>query len=73
MDAELFKAARDGSTRVLLELLERDPLLLEGIAAASAYNPLHIGSLLGHLDSVKEILEHKSDVGEYAKELNQQG
>ena len=73
MDAELVKAARDGNTRVLLELLERDPLLLEGVAAASAYNPLHIASMLGHLDFVKELLKHKSNVGEYAKELNQQG
>ena len=73
MDAELFKAARDGNTRVLLELLERDPLLLEAASAACSYNPLHIASMLGHLDFVKELLKHKSNVGKYARELNQQG
>ncbi|XP_059597992.1 ankyrin repeat-containing protein BDA1-like [Vitis vinifera] len=71
MDAELFKAARDGNIEALLKLLERDPLLLEGVATAN--NPLHVAAMLGHLDFAKELLKHKSDVGEYAKELNQHG
>lgn len=71
MDAELFKAARDGNIEALLKLLESDPLLLEGVATAN--NPLHVAAMLGHLDFAKELLKHKSDVGEYAKELNQHG
>ncbi|RVX15385.1 Ankyrin repeat-containing protein BDA1 [Vitis vinifera] len=73
MDPMMFKAARDGNVVDLFNLLEADPLILERLVTASADTPLHVAAMLGHLDFVKEVIKHKSNVVEYVKELNQQG
>ncbi|CBI40930.3 unnamed protein product, partial [Vitis vinifera] len=73
MDPMMFKAARDGNVADLFNLLEADPLILERLVTASADTPLHVAAMLGHLDFVKEVIKHKSNVVEYVKELNQQG
>ncbi|KAL6349493.1 hypothetical protein AAG906_034150 [Vitis piasezkii] len=73
MDPMMFKAARDGNVVHLFNLLEADPLILERLVTASADTPLHVAAMLGHLDFVKEVIKHKSNVVEYVKELNQQG
>ncbi|RVX15463.1 hypothetical protein VitviT2T_002301 [Vitis vinifera] len=73
MDPIMFKAARDGNVADLLNLLEGDPLILERLVTASADTPLHVAAMFGHLDFVKEVIKHKSNVVEYVKELNQQG
>ena len=69
----MLKAARDGNVEDLLNLLEADPLILERQVTASADTPLHVAAVLGHLDFIKEVIKHKSNVVEYVKELNQQG
>ncbi|WJZ82551.1 hypothetical protein VitviT2T_002302 [Vitis vinifera] len=73
MDPMMFKAARDGNVADLFNLLEADPLILERLVTASADTPLHVAAMLGHLDFVKEVIKHKSNVVKYVKELNQQG
>ena len=73
MNPMMFKAARDGNVEDLLSLLEGDPLILERQVNASADTPLHVAAMLGHLDFVKELIKNKTNVVDYAKELNQQG
>ncbi|KAJ9707033.1 hypothetical protein PVL29_002151 [Vitis rotundifolia] len=63
MDPMMFKAARDGNVADLSNLLEGDPLILERLVTASSDTPLHVAAMLGHLDFVKEVIKHKSNVG----------
>ncbi|XP_010050414.2 ankyrin repeat-containing protein BDA1 [Eucalyptus grandis] len=63
MESELYKAAREGNVHSLLELLEKDELLLDRIMTGNHIEtPLHIAAMLGHLNFVKEVLTRKAEM-----------
>ncbi|XP_078149737.1 ankyrin repeat-containing protein BDA1-like isoform X3 [Carex rostrata] len=68
----LEEASHVGDVNVLKELLNQDKLLLDKVIVRTSVidNPLHIASMLGHADFVREIIYHKPEI---AKELNSQG
>uniref|UniRef100_A0A7N0TFH9 PGG domain-containing protein n=1 Tax=Kalanchoe fedtschenkoi TaxID=63787 RepID=A0A7N0TFH9_KALFE len=69
-EATLFRAARTGNIAELHKLMHQNPLILHTAALTSATNPLHVASLSGHVDFVRElILLHP----EFVRELNQEG
>ncbi|KAJ9678598.1 hypothetical protein PVL29_020695 [Vitis rotundifolia] len=70
MDRRLLDAAQAGKVEDLHQLLRENPLVLHTTALASAENPLHISSISGHVDFVKELIRLKPD---FIKELNQDG
>ncbi|PON71064.1 Transmembrane protein [Parasponia andersonii] len=55
---------------VLHQLLVEKPLILHTPALSSSENPLHVASMAGHTDFVKEILRLKP---EFAKQVNEDG
>ncbi|GKV02606.1 hypothetical protein SLEP1_g15022 [Rubroshorea leprosula] len=68
MEKSLCEAAKAGNVNLLLELLQQDALLLDRfIAGRYTETPLHIASMLGHLEFVQEILTRKPEL---AKELD---
>ncbi|PWA74861.1 ankyrin repeat-containing domain, PGG domain protein [Artemisia annua] len=57
MQKLLYEASLEGNTIVLLTLLQDDPLILDRITLNRHGDmPLHIASMLGHVDFVNEIL-----------------
>ncbi|KAH0979277.1 hypothetical protein GBA52_006454 [Prunus armeniaca] len=70
MDIRLFEAFRTGDIQLLYQLLAKNPLLLHTLALVSSENPLHVASIAGHVDFVKEIVRFKPD---FAKEINNDG
>ncbi|KAA8523287.1 hypothetical protein F0562_009710 [Nyssa sinensis] len=71
MEKRLSEAALKGSVDSLLELLQEDPLILDrAIVSCISESPLHIASMLGHVDFVREILSRKPEL---ATELDSQG
>uniref|UniRef100_A0A5B7AXJ0 PGG domain-containing protein n=1 Tax=Davidia involucrata TaxID=16924 RepID=A0A5B7AXJ0_DAVIN len=71
MEKRLSEAAVKGSVDSLLELLQEDPLILDRtIVSCISETPLHIASILGHLDFVREILSRKPEL---ASELDSHG
>lgn len=70
MDRRLHDAAHTGNVEDLHQLLRENPLILHTTALASAENPLHISSISGHVDFVKEVIRLKPD---FIMELNQDG
>ncbi|KAL6291285.1 hypothetical protein ACE6H2_008795 [Prunus campanulata] len=70
MDIRLFEASHTGDVQLLHKLLAENPLLLHSLALASTENPLHVASISGHVDFVKEIVRLKPA---FVKELNQEG
>ncbi|KAK3436032.1 hypothetical protein EUGRSUZ_C00683 [Eucalyptus grandis] len=63
MDSELYEAAVEGNVRSLVELLRKDKLLLDRIMTGNHNEtPLHIATMLGHLDFVEEILARKTEL-----------
>nr|GEV63252.1 ankyrin repeat-containing domain, PGG domain protein [Tanacetum cinerariifolium] len=60
MEKLLYEASHEGNIIVLLELLQDDQLILDRVTL-NRYGdmPLHIASLLGHVDFVNEILTRK--------------
>ncbi|ONI24941.1 hypothetical protein PRUPE_2G270500, partial [Prunus persica] len=56
--------------QLLHQFLAENPLLLHTLALASAKNPLHVASIAGHVDFVKEIVRIKPD---FAKEMSNDG
>ncbi|PON92454.1 Transmembrane protein [Trema orientale] len=70
MDTRLLEASQTGNTMVLHQLLVEKPLILHTPALTSSDNPLHVASMAGHTDFVKEILRHKP---EFAKQVNEDG
>ncbi|KAB2629791.1 ankyrin repeat-containing protein [Pyrus ussuriensis x Pyrus communis] len=70
MDARLFDASQTGDVQLLHQLLAENPLLLHSVALTSTENPLHVASIAGHVDFVKEIVRLKPD---YVEEMNQDG
>lgn len=71
MASMVYDAALEGSVTDLLELLQRDSLILDRLTALNGITetPLHVASLLGHTDFAKEILHQKPQL---AKELDSQ-
>ena len=70
MDSRLLQAAQSGSVDCLRQLLNENPLILHSVAAFSTENPLHIASIAGHVEFVKEIVRLKPD---FANQVNQDG
>ncbi|PON71065.1 Transmembrane protein [Parasponia andersonii] len=70
MDTRLLEASQTGNTMVLHQLLVEKPLILHTPALSSSENPLHVASMAGHTDFVKEILRLKP---EFAKQVNEDG
>lgn len=73
MDTSLFLAAREGNVKTLQKLLHDDPLLLEHGTVSVAQTPLHVASMLGHLDFAKELIKSKTNNTSYIAELDQHG
>ncbi|KAM6541866.1 hypothetical protein CsatB_006313 [Cannabis sativa] len=65
----LYQAAREGKVAALRELLQLDNLILDKLFINNSFSetPLHVAAMLGHVDFVKEILNHKPDL---VKELD---
>ncbi|KAK9060611.1 hypothetical protein SSX86_021317 [Deinandra increscens subsp. villosa] len=56
----LYEASVEGNPTVLQTLLQKDPLILDKVALNQNDDmPLHIASMLGHIDFVNEILARK--------------
>ncbi|KAK9121026.1 hypothetical protein Syun_018643 [Stephania yunnanensis] len=70
MDGRLFVAARNKNVGDLHQLLEEDPLQFHVVALVSGDTPLHIASMTGHLEFVKEMTRLMPG---FACELNQDG
>ncbi|GMJ07521.1 hypothetical protein like AT5G51160 [Hibiscus trionum] len=68
MERKLHDAAVQGDKLLLLNLLEEDALLLDRyITGRYPETPLHVASMLGHLEFVDEILARKPEL---AKEVD---
>ncbi|KAK3436046.1 hypothetical protein EUGRSUZ_C00702 [Eucalyptus grandis] len=60
---ELYEAAVKGNVASLLELLEKDKLLLDRIMTGNrTETPVHIAAMLGHLKFVEEVLARKPEL-----------
>ena len=66
----LLEASQTGNTTTLHQLLVENPLILDTPALSSSHNPLHVASMAGHVDFVKEILRLKPD---FAKQVSEDG
>ncbi|KAI3524056.1 hypothetical protein L1887_02676 [Cichorium endivia] len=56
----LYEASVEGNSTALLILLKEDPLILDRVTLNNNDDmPLHVASMLGHIDFVKEILIRK--------------
>ncbi|KAK8682955.1 hypothetical protein V6N13_039033 [Hibiscus sabdariffa] len=68
MERKLYDAAVQGNKILLLDLLREDALLLDRfITGRYPETPLHVASMLGHLEFVNEIVARKPEL---AKELD---
>lgn len=71
MERKLQDAAMEGNVSTLQELLQEDPLILDRvIVSCISETPLHISSMLGHLNFVKQLLSQKPEL---ASELDSHG
>ncbi|XP_078172706.1 uncharacterized protein LOC144566546 [Carex rostrata] len=72
LSTRLEEASHAGDVNSLKELLKKDKLLLEKLIGSTSVidNPLHIASMLGHADFVREVIYCKPEL---AKELNGNG
>ncbi|KAK0570605.1 hypothetical protein LWI29_003855 [Acer saccharum] len=62
MERRIYEAAVEGSVISLLNLLQEDALVLDRfMVGCYPETPLHIASMLGHLDFVQEILNRKPE------------
>ncbi|KAL3497441.1 hypothetical protein ACH5RR_040173 [Cinchona calisaya] len=63
MEQKLYDAAVVGDVTSLLELIERDPLLVDKTSLyCQDKNPLHAAVIFGHVEFVKAILRDNSDM-----------
>ncbi|TXG61816.1 hypothetical protein EZV62_013179 [Acer yangbiense] len=63
MERRIYEAAIEGSVVYLFQLLQEDALLLDRLMVGCyVETPLHIASMLGHLDFVQEILTRKPEL-----------
>ncbi|KAM6582017.1 hypothetical protein CsatB_009019 [Cannabis sativa] len=70
MDTRLLEASQTGSSMMLHQLLQENPLILHTHALFSSDNPLHVASMAGHVDFVREIVRLKP---EFVKQVNEDG
>ncbi|KAH7537754.1 hypothetical protein FEM48_Zijuj03G0126500 [Ziziphus jujuba var. spinosa] len=75
MDTRLFEAAQTGNIKFLHCLLAENPYILHTIALTSQENPLHVSSIAGHVDFVKEILSYSGAdaIGGLVNAVNKSG
>ncbi|KAI3715656.1 hypothetical protein L6452_22642 [Arctium lappa] len=60
MEKLLYDASLEGNVTLLLTLLQEDPLILDRITVNRCDDmPLHVASILGHIDFVNEIVHRK--------------
>ncbi|XP_076937085.1 uncharacterized protein LOC143604514 [Bidens hawaiensis] len=60
METLLYAASVEGNPTVLQMLLQKDPLILDKVSLNQQDDmPLHVASMLGHIDFVNEILTRK--------------
>ncbi|KAL8250146.1 hypothetical protein R6Q59_033839 [Mikania micrantha] len=60
MERLLYEASIEGNATVLQSMLQKDPLILDKVTLNQHDDmPLHIASMLGHIDFVNEILAKK--------------
>ncbi|KAK9060610.1 hypothetical protein SSX86_021316 [Deinandra increscens subsp. villosa] len=60
MEKLLYEASLQGNVNMLLMLLQEDPLILDRVILdRHGDTPLHIASMLGHMDFVKNIITQK--------------
>ncbi|KAI3711857.1 hypothetical protein L1987_70406 [Smallanthus sonchifolius] len=60
MEKLLYEASLEGNLNMLLMLLQEDPLILDRVTLdRHGDTPLHIASMLGHVDFVKEVIARK--------------
>ncbi|KAL3497439.1 hypothetical protein ACH5RR_040171 [Cinchona calisaya] len=63
MERKLYDAAVVGDVTSLLELIKKDPLLLDKTSLnCQDKNPLHVAAIFGHVEFVKVILRDNSDM-----------
>ncbi|GLU19525.1 hypothetical protein SLE2022_357710 [Rubroshorea leprosula] len=68
---KLFEAATMGDVAKLKALQDEDKLILRRVSSwSTAETPLHVASLTGHVDFVREIM---NQVPSFAQELNKDG
>ncbi|KAK6162003.1 hypothetical protein DH2020_001844 [Rehmannia glutinosa] len=68
LETKLFEAAAKGNINSLQKLLNDDPLILDRVSLnCFSETPLHVATLLGHIDFVKEIISIKPEL---TSELN---
>ncbi|XP_030530062.1 ankyrin repeat-containing protein NPR4-like [Rhodamnia argentea] len=68
---KLLEAVQNGDVSALLDLLEQDPLVLDKIIVLGvSETPLHVASVLGHAELVRELLTRSPGL---ASELDSRG
>lgn len=74
MDRKLYDAARTGNVRILHELIQENNDVLEKVPfPGSAKIPLHIATLFGHLEFVKQLLASSIMSTKQLNQLNEDG
>ncbi|KAI6702844.1 hypothetical protein NL676_011980 [Syzygium grande] len=70
MDPRLLEASHTGNVDQLYSLVRENVLILNAASLVDGDNPLHVASMAGHVNFVREVLKLKT---EFADELNQDG
>ncbi|KAF8041395.1 hypothetical protein BT93_A0103 [Corymbia citriodora subsp. variegata] len=70
MDPRLFEASYTGNVDQLYSLVRENVLILNTASLVEGDNPLHVASMAGHVNFVREVLKLRT---EFASELNQDG
>ncbi|XP_063946966.1 ankyrin repeat-containing protein BDA1-like [Daucus carota subsp. sativus] len=72
MEKKLYDACYEGDVEALEALIQGDKFTLARVSLSSTFNqtPLHLASMLGHVEFVKSLLSYKPDV---TKNLDLQG
>ncbi|KAL7254856.1 hypothetical protein ACSBR1_009077 [Camellia fascicularis] len=70
MDRRLFQACWIGNVENFLKLIKDNPRLLYTSVLENGETPLHIASMVGHFNLVKEIMKLRK---EFSQELNEDG
>ncbi|KAK8509190.1 hypothetical protein V6N12_018276 [Hibiscus sabdariffa] len=71
LENKLYEAAEEGNVTIFLELIRQDRLLLDRVLVNYAVEtPLHVATLLGHTDFVKEMIQRKPEL---TKEVDSRG
>lgn len=63
MERRIYEAVVEGSVASLIHLLQEDALILDRFkASCHSETPLHIDSMLGHVDFAQEIVSQKPEL-----------